>query len=173
MILIVHLNAQIHFNRTNLASQCYCDPVKAVSIYIPYINIKDTFNDLSSLQKLWLGSNQISSFGPTTFNGLSSLLKLELSHNKISFIDPDTFNGISSLFYLWLQNNKISQIEVEVFKGLINLYQVNLESNKIVFFNKNYVCLFANPVSVSFPDQLSNICSMNPKCKVYISSKCF
>jgi len=82
---------------------------------------------------------------------------------------------------LRLDSNKINNIEEELFKGLSNLIEINLESNKIISFNKNAliglsklkkVCLFDNPISILFPTFLSNICSMNPYCQVFISVKC-
>ena len=161
IILIDILNAQIHLDKTNLGRVCYCDPMKSTRIS--------------------LNSKNIKKIDSATFTGLTSLQYLYLSSNQISFIDPATFTGLTSLQELRLQNNKINQIEEELFKGLSNLNEINLESNKIISFNKNAliglsklnkVCLYDNPISVQFPEFLSNICIMNPNCQVYILSSC-
>jgi len=88
---------------------------------------------------------------------------------------------LTSLRTLWSNKNTINQIEEDLFKGLSNLKEIILESNKIISFNKNAliglsklnkVCLYDNPISVQFPEFLSNICIMNPNCQVYILSSC-
>ena len=65
VILIDNLNAQIHLNKTNLATVCACNPVQETSINLKFKNIKTidpaTFTGLTSLQELYLGENQISS----------------------------------------------------------------------------------------------------------------
>ncbi len=104
VILIDNLKAQIHLNKTNLASQCSCVPMQTTFISLSYKNIKTihpaTFTGLTSLQELYLSSNQISSIDPTTFTGLKSLTLLLLSINQISSIDPATFTGLTSLQFL-------------------------------------------------------------------------
>jgi len=61
--LIDILNAQIHLSKTNIATVCACVPMKSTSIYLNSKNIKNidpaTFTGLTSLQELYLYSNQI------------------------------------------------------------------------------------------------------------------
>ena len=73
VILIDILNAQIHLNKTNLATVCACVPMKSTSIYLNSKNIKKidpaTFTGLTSLQELYWLDNQISSIDSATFTG--------------------------------------------------------------------------------------------------------
>ena len=94
IILFENLNAQIHLNRSNLATVCGCD-MQSSYISLSFRNIKTidpaTFTGLTSLRWLYLHYNQISSIDPASFPGLTSLQYLCLDSHQISSIDPATF----------------------------------------------------------------------------------
>ena len=64
---------------------------------------EDTFKDLTSLNKLDLHGNRISSLPAGIFDGPASLNRLFLSGNSISSLHEDTFDGLANLTQLFLQ----------------------------------------------------------------------
>ncbi len=94
MILFENSNAQIHLNKTNLATICNCGPMNSSSINLNYKKIEtidpDTFKRLFSLRELKLEHNNLSSIHPTTFKGLTQTYlrnRLEPSHlEQLTFI---------------------------------------------------------------------------------------
>ena len=73
-IFFERLNAQNNLNKQNLNTICACYPMQETSIKLSSKNIKTidpaSFTGLTSLQYLWLYSNQISFIDRATFNGL-------------------------------------------------------------------------------------------------------
>ena len=86
LILINNLNAQLHLNKTILATNCACNPNSSSNITLRFKNIK--------------------TIDPTSFTGLISLNWLDLSFNQISSINPATFKGLTSLQLLYLDKIK-------------------------------------------------------------------
>ena len=149
LIVFKSLNAQIHLNKGNLATQCYCDPAKSLSIYLYSRNIKTidpaTFNGLSSLQVLYLDSNQISSIDPATFNGLNSLTFLNLHFNQISEIHQETFQGLFTLKTIYLFNNKLKMKKLKLHLEK-NVTYISVEEKK----KTNNLSKIINTVSICF-----------------------
>ena len=87
------------------------------------------FSGLSSLESLFLSSNQISSLSSNAFLGLSSLTHLDLQHNDISSLHANTFSGLSSLESLFLFNNQISSVPEGIFFPLTSLKTIDFSHN--------------------------------------------
>lgn len=64
------------------------------------------FSGSTSLEKLWLHNNQISTIDKDAFKGIGpSLSELYLTENKVSSLDPSTFSGLSGVSELWMMEN--------------------------------------------------------------------
>ena len=91
----------------------------------------DLFFGLSSLSRLDLGSNDLSSLPVDLFSELSSLTWLSLSFNKLSSLPADLFSGLSALNTLNLSYNKLSSLPADIFSEVSSLRTLNLSSNKL------------------------------------------
>ena len=107
--IIISLTAQIHINRSNLASICKCDLT----------------GDLIDLT-----SKSISSIDAFTFHGLNAS-EISLSDNQLTQLDKLTFQNMPNLEVLYLPFNQISKLHPEIFKGLSNLKELYLSENNL------------------------------------------
>jgi Leucine-rich repeat (LRR) protein len=108
------------------------------------------FDDLVSLQYLYLNYNSLASFGTGTFKNLGNLSHLYLGNNLVRKIDETTFVGLKKLEYLDLQENKLlSSVHPKAFKGLVPLKQLKLHTNWIQDFDEN---LFSNLINLEILD---------------------
>jgi hypothetical protein len=92
----------------------------------------DTFNGLTSLQRLMLNNCHITAIAPHAFRGLSNLVDLELQNNGLTTIVSGTFDGLTHLSYLYLQNNRISTIAPGVFSNFAHAKVILLNGNPIM-----------------------------------------
>ncbi|XP_053305396.1 toll-like receptor 5 [Spea bombifrons] len=95
--------------------------------------------DLSSLQYLQLGRNQLSCCSPTQSGKrapTSGLLYLDLSDNSLGFVwkteqCADIFMSLEKLEILNLAKNHISYLPYDLFKGLVSLHTLDLSRNHL------------------------------------------
>ncbi|XP_045188915.2 adhesion G protein-coupled receptor A3-like isoform X2 [Mercenaria mercenaria] len=78
-----------------------------------------------------LSKNEISVLRKESFSQLSDLQRLDLSHNRITLIEPGAFEGLSELRRLDLSNNNLGSINGSIFSGLPNLQKLMLSFNKL------------------------------------------
>ncbi|CAL1528354.1 unnamed protein product [Lymnaea stagnalis] len=94
-------------------------------------NIADNaFGDLPALKVLELSGNQISDISGT-FENISSLERLNLNQNKLTSLKDDSFKGVRGLTYLTLAQNKISFISKLAFQGMTILSYLVLRGNPL------------------------------------------
>ncbi|CAG9811906.1 unnamed protein product [Chironomus riparius] len=95
----------------------------------------------SSLQELYLTSNQITSLPPGAFNRLNNLSELDLGSNSLRNIPADAFRYLTRLDSLLLMNCSIDELNPEWFASLNALTELRLDNNNIHEIPEN---IFAN-----------------------------
>ncbi len=93
--------------------------------------VEDLFGGLTSLQRLYLDENELSTLPEDVFDGLTALRWLYLNENDISSLDEDLFDGLTSLQRLYLNENDISSLDEDLFDGLTSLQWLYLNENDI------------------------------------------
>jgi Leucine-rich repeat (LRR) protein len=91
----------------------------------------DGLTDYTSLTRLYLKGNAITSIEAGSFGDLTNLVDLDLDDNAIASIDSGDFDGLSSLERLELAANGITSIEAGSFEDLTNLVDLDLDDNAI------------------------------------------
>ena len=104
--------------------------------------IPSELGNLSNLQMLWLGGNQLRGGIPPEFGGLSKLEWLSLGGNQFTGGIPKELGSLSNLQSLWLGEN---QLTGEIPKELGNLS--NLE----------WLALYRNGLTGTIPSELSKL----------------
>jgi Leucine-rich repeat (LRR) protein len=115
------------------------------------------FSQLSHITSLNLGTNFIKAVDSLIFTDLVNLLKLNLDNNALTRIEASTFSRLTKLTFLTLNNNNLLAIDRLAFVGLTNLEYVNLASN---------------PITLTQPSLVLQLCQSNPKCVICINSTC-
>ncbi len=90
-----------------------------------------TFDVLIELRELLLSMNQLSSINLQTFSNLSNLVELDISYNKLTEIHLGIFDTLLALNELWLNYNRLETIHSRLFSKLINLKILSLAHNII------------------------------------------
>ncbi|XP_028857379.1 leucine-rich repeat-containing protein 4 [Denticeps clupeoides] len=88
------------------------------------------FNDLLSLEKLWLRNNRLG-IVPDAVNKLAALKILSLSTNHISRLHSGNFHGCQELKMLRLEENQICSVSEWTFLKQENLKVLDLSSNQL------------------------------------------
>lgn len=94
------------------------------------------FSGFSSLEWLFLSSNQLKTLPENIFAGLSTLEKLSLASNQLTSLPINIFAGLDSLEELVLSINPFSSLSPNLFSSLsslktLHLFRVSLsEENK-------------------------------------------
>ena len=117
------------------------------------------FAGLSSLQQLRLDNNSLGSLDKDIFAGLSSLQTLALNHNQLTSLDRDIFAGLSSLRALSLSGNRLTSLDKDIFDGLSSLIHLALDDNKLTSLPAN---VFDGPSSLTLLSLSSNQLSSLP-----------
>ena len=91
----------------------------------------NTFAGLGSVQYLYLDDNQITALAPNTFAGLGIMMYLSLRNNKITTLTPNTFAGLGSVQYLYLDDNQITALAPTAFAGLESVTYLTISGNQI------------------------------------------
>lgn len=96
-----------------------------------------SFSGLSGLQELRLSNNRISEIEQHAFGGLNNLEKLALDGNTIGALEKDWFDDMPSLQLLELDNNKVASLGTAIFSSLQHLAKLSLAGNKLKFLDKS------------------------------------
>ncbi len=86
-------------------------------------------SQITTLEKLNLSENNISSFSDDALFDLENLLELDLSYNELTYL-PSSIGKLKKLKKLNLSGNKISSLPIE-FENLISLESLELDGNPI------------------------------------------
>ena len=89
------------------------------------------FHGLSSLEELYLSSNEISYIQMEAFSTLTACITLQLNDNKLTALQSTMFRGLHSLKSLELFSNNICDIEKGSFWNLTQCRELYLSSNKL------------------------------------------
>ena len=95
----------------------------------------ENFQNLSEIQYLNLGFNEITTIPSSTFQDLSNLKTLELYNNLFQTINGQSLIGLQSLTYLSLQQNQITLLPDDAFDMLTGLEKISLAYNKLETLN--------------------------------------
>lgn len=137
VLQIASLTAQIHLNRSNLASICKClltsDLIDLTSKSISLIDAF-TFQGLNA-SEISLSDNQLTSLDELTFQNMANLEILYLPFNQIAQLHPKIFKGLSNLKELYLSENKLTSVDSNIFKVLLGFYLLNFHfPDRICYF---------------------------------------
>ncbi|XP_062566355.1 slit homolog 3 protein-like [Saccostrea cucullata] len=87
---------------------------------------KESFSNLTKLQRLGLTDNKISSIDNRAFIGLTKLEYISLADNDLAFIDQKTFYGLRNLRFLFVDLNPFHcDCLLEGFVQYIKEFQLN------------------------------------------------
>lgn len=95
------------------------------------------FNNMTSLQKLELRVNSLTSLQALTFKHLVSLVYLDLGYNWFESFDQDTFASLHRLEYLNLEHNLLKSFDLTLLRGLGQLDELILTFNRIQTIDTN------------------------------------
>jgi Leucine-rich repeat (LRR) protein/pimeloyl-ACP methyl ester carboxylesterase len=122
--------------------------------------------NLSDLQDLGLGGNQLSGAIPSSLGNLSKLLQLDLSQDQLSGEIPSSLGNLSNLQYLELYENQLSGEIPSSLGDLSNLQYLELYDNQLSgaipsslgnLSNLQYLELYENQLSGEIPSSLGNL----------------
>ena len=82
------------------------------------------------LTELTIEHTQLSEILTGTFENLNSLEYLYLTYNKLEHVDCDVFRGLVNLNYIDLSGNKLQYLHPDTFLGLPNLQRLDLAFNR-------------------------------------------
>ncbi|KAM7341810.1 leucine-rich repeats and immunoglobulin-like domains protein lambik isoform 1-T7 [Cochliomyia hominivorax] len=101
-----------------------------------------TFRGLTSLQKLFLKSNNIRALQDGVFYVMTAIETIELDHNYISSLSRQGLFNLTKLHHLSLSNNSISRIELDTWEFTQSLITLDLSHNNISEFKPQHLdCL--------------------------------
>jgi len=90
------------------------------------------FSGLSNLKTIYLGdNNSLSSVPADLFSGLTNLQSIGLHGNSLSSVPEDLFSGLTNLQWIYLFNNNLSSVPADLFSGLTNLEMIFLDNNNL------------------------------------------
>ena len=95
------------------------------------LKLKQSIEELSNLDKLYLNNNQLTSL-PKEIGNLTSLQTLYLGDNQLTSL-PGEIGNLTSLQRLDLYNNQLTSLPKEI-GNLTSLYRLDLSDNQL---NKN------------------------------------
>ena len=104
--------------------------------------LPESIENLSSLKELYLYSNQLTTL-PESIGNLSSLNVLYLYKNELTTL-PESIGNLKTLQTLWLQENKLTTLP-ESIGNMKSLQTLNLENNKLS----------------TLPESIGNLSSLN------------
>ncbi|KAM0681135.1 hypothetical protein GINT2_000920 [Glugoides intestinalis] len=128
-------------------------------------NIKELqpniFNNLQKLKSLYLADNKLTEFPSCVFDGLVNLKSLGLVNNNIKELQPNIFKNLQKLENLWFSKNKLTEFPSCVFDDLTNLKSLNLEYNNIKELQPN---IFNNLQKLGYLNLSNNKLTEFPSC---------
>ncbi|XP_040202784.1 SLIT and NTRK-like protein 1 isoform X2 [Rana temporaria] len=88
-------------------------------------------SQLSSLTKLVLSNNHISTIPDSAFKGLNNLKVLKLQKNTINSLSEEVFHDLKSLDHLDLSHNQLWELPNHLILNLVHLTKFSLAENKL------------------------------------------
>ena len=95
------------------------------------------FRDLGALEELRLDGNSLTALPESLFRGLSALQRLDLNGNSLTTLPEGVFRGLSSLKNLRLDENSLTALPRSVFHGLSALKGLILQHNSLSRFSED------------------------------------
>lgn len=92
---------------------------------------------MTSLQKLELRVNSLTSLQALTFKPLLNLVYLDLGYNWFESFHQDTFASLHRLVYLNLEHNLLKSFDLILLRGLDQLDELILTFNRIQTIDTN------------------------------------
>ena len=89
------------------------------------------FRDLGALEELRLEGNSLTALPESLFRSLSALQRLDLNGNSLTTLPEGVFRGLSSLRTLQLDENSLTALPRSVFHGLSALKGLSLQHNSL------------------------------------------
>lgn len=107
---------------------------------------EDLFRNLSNLEYLDVGHNEIESFHENTFGSTRNLRVLNITHNKLHDLPESIFRGLAKLENLSLSHNEFPLMPFLIFSPLEKLLFLDLSHNVLIsvqdeFFSNNIYLL--------------------------------
>ncbi|XP_033127549.1 uncharacterized protein LOC117125212 [Anneissia japonica] len=126
------------------------------------------FEEMSSLQELYMGDNYVRKLGGSSFRGLNRLTILCLRNNRLMSIDHIAGKGkqLRNLEILTLSHNRIRNISKTAFSSMPNLRELWLDSNLLTEIPSSLVHL-TNLVKLVLSD--NNILSIDLSAITYLN----
>lgn len=90
-----------------------------------------TFEDLTNLKSLNLGSNYLCQIKANVFSGLENLERLGLVRNGLENLNEGVFSGLRALKKLNLNRNELKFTSLRVLEELTNIESIDLRKNHI------------------------------------------
>ncbi len=121
------------------------------------------------VERLYLGSNQLSGVIPSELGNLSSLTRLFLYSNQLSGVIPSELGGLSSLTRLFLNSNQLSGVIPSELGSLSSLTHLYLYSNQLSggippelgsLSSLTRLFLYSNQLSGGIPPELGSLSSL-------------
>lgn len=97
----------------------------------------NAFQDFSSLNKLYLAKNKLSSLPENVFHELTNLTSIYLSENQLNILPESVFHGLTKLETLQLYQNKLSSLPENVFHGLTKINYLNVAGSQLSSLPEN------------------------------------
>eukprot|EP01138_Halocafeteria_seosinensis_P003983 gb/GECG01004072.1/.p1 GENE.gb/GECG01004072.1/~~gb/GECG01004072.1/.p1 ORF type:complete len:231 (+),score=9.47 gb/GECG01004072.1/:1-693(+) len=92
-------------------------------------NVFQGASGLSSVRRLYMGRNPLSSLPDGVFRYLTNLERLLLDRNSLSSISKESFEGLGKVTEMYLNDNSLSSLPVDVFQHMPNLDRLLLDHN--------------------------------------------
>jgi hypothetical protein len=118
----------VHLETIHLGSQAYMGMGAALRVS------PGAFGHLPGLKDLDLSDNIMfqEDFEPGLFRNCSSLTRLDLRSNRLTTLSAETFAGLQgSLVRLFLSSNRITSVSLGALSGFDKLSEVSLEYNRL------------------------------------------
>ena len=119
---------------------------------------------LTKLTYLGLARNRITELTVNATTNLKNLRKLDLSNNFFEIIPEETFQGLSSLTRLDISKNRLFTLFVKQFSGNRRLTELNVSLNKIKYIrNETFISNRSLKRIDFFKNRLKSVSALNFK----------
>lgn len=102
------------------------------------------FDDLHNLEELYLNLNKLSSFPPDIFNALGKLRVLHLAKNKLTLLPEDIFSKLPKLRLLRLYENELTELPQKLVDSNQELTEFSINLNKLKVWPQKFLAKSIN-----------------------------